>query len=315
MIAAGTGGDAARGAALRDRGEDRLGVATRGVQLVAQPGDRDRARQPLHPSAQRRPDLRGIVDPRRDLAQLTGGPQLVDDRWRDPEPAGDAVDARRHGPGGAKAGQQRRDPLRHLGVQAGSGVREADPAPGADELAGGDEVVDHPAQLRLGEIELGAAAVPARRSPLGELGDACDERVHAQVNRERLGAMESPQRQQDEPLGDVSLLGVDRPDRHAGRVPSIAILIACDSSSDRLCGESPVGDRLGEDPRVRAAMQAAEDDAVPLVVEERDREALVGSGVLERVEADEPDVLEAAQRSPLDDGVHRLHLVHPLGRA
>ena len=62
-------------------------------------------------------------------------------------------------------------------------------------------------------------------------------------------------------------------------------------------------------------MEAAEDDAVPLVVEECDREALVGSGVLERVEADEPDVLEAAQRSALDDGVHRFHLVHPLGRA
>ena len=56
-------------------------------------------------------------------------------------------------------------------------------------------------------------------------------------------------------------------------------------------------------------------DAVTLVVEQRDREALVRSGVLERVEPHEADVLEAAQRSPLDDGVHRLDLVHALRRA
>ena len=60
------------------------------------------------------------------------------------------------------------------------------------------------------------------------------------------------------------------------------------------CAGTTVGNRLREEARVRAAVEAAEHDAVALVVEERDREALVGSGVLERVEAHEADVLEAA---------------------
>ena len=38
--------------------------------------------------------------------------------------------------------------------------------------------------------------------------------------------MKLPQCRVDESLGDASLLGVDRPDRHAGGDPSIAIRIA-----------------------------------------------------------------------------------------
>ena len=110
----------------------------------------------------------------------------------------------------------------------------------------------------------------------------------------------------------MSLVGVDRPDRHAGRVPSIAILIACDSSSDRLCGEPPAATGLANTPRVRAAMEAAEDDAVPLIVEARSR----SSGLIpcpRRLKR--TSRLEAASDSALDDGVHRLHFVHALGRA
>ena len=224
---------------LAGGGEDRLCVAPADVELVAQSCDGDRAGHPVDAGAQRRPDIGGVVDPRRDLPQLAGSSQLVDDRGRDPEPAGDAVNARRRGSGGTQPPEQGGDPFGHLGLHAGLRIGEADPSPASDELAGGDEIVDHASKLGLGEVEPGAAAVPARRAPLRELDDASHQGVHAQVDREWLGAMESAQCKQDEALGNVPLVGVDRPDRHAGRVPSIAIRMACDSSSDRLCGESP----------------------------------------------------------------------------
>ena len=217
-----------------------------GVELIAEAGNGDRAGQTVDACAQRRPDVGRVVDPRRDLPQLAGGPQLIDHRWRDPEPAGDAVDARRRRSGGPKPVQQCRDPLGHVWVEAGLRIGEPDPPPGAEKLASSDEVIDHAAQLCFGEIELGAAAMPARRSPLRELGDPGHQGVHAQVDRERLGAMESAQCQQDEALGHVPLIGVDRPDRHAGRVPSIAIRMACDSSSERLWGESPAATGLAK---------------------------------------------------------------------
>ena len=60
--------------------QDGLRVTTRGVQLVAEAGDRDGAGHPVDARAQRRPDVCGVVDPRGDLSQLAGGAQLVDDR-------------------------------------------------------------------------------------------------------------------------------------------------------------------------------------------------------------------------------------------
>jgi hypothetical protein len=45
--------------------------------------------------------------------------------------------------------------------------------------------------------------------------------------------VEASKRGKDEALGDPALLRVDRPDRHAGRVPSTATRIALASSSDK----------------------------------------------------------------------------------
>ena len=50
---------------------------------------------------------------------------------------------------------------------------------------------------------------------------------------------------------------------------------------------------LREDPRVRSAVEAREDDSVPLGIEKRYGERLVATGVRERIEADDPDLLDA----------------------
>jgi hypothetical protein len=49
-------------------------------------------------------------------------------------------------------------------------------------------------------------------------------------------------------------------------------------------------------------VEAADDEAVPACVEEREREALVTARLLERVEPDEPDPLQRAARAALEDG-------------
>jgi hypothetical protein len=61
-------------------------------------------------------------------------------------------------------------------------------------------------------------------------------------------------------------------------------------------------------------VQAADHHAVVLCVEQRDREALIRSRVLERVEADQADVLDAALRPADQDLVQLLHLRHPGAR-
>jgi hypothetical protein len=75
-----------------------------------------------------------------------------------------------------------------------------------------------------------------------------------------------------------------------------------------------VGDRLREDPRVGTPVERADHDPVSPVVEQRDREALVGPRVVERVESHHADVLEATTRALVDQPVHRLDRRHALGR-
>jgi hypothetical protein len=66
-------------------------------------------------------------------------------------------------------------------------------------------------------------------------------------------------------------------------------------------------------------VKAADDEAITVGIEQRQREALVSTGVLERVEPDEPDLLEGALAVRLQDrgsgrelvelGRDRIHLV------
>ena len=64
------------------------------------------------------------------------------------------------------------------------------------------------------------------------------------------------------------------------------------SSSDRGASELPAGQRLGIDARGVPGVETADDDSVIAGVQERQGEALVAAGVLERVEPDHPDPLE-----------------------
>src|SRR3990172_8278370 len=70
-------------------------------------------------------------------------------------------------------------------------------------------------------------------------------------------------------------------------------------------------DGLGEDPSSGPSMEAADPDPAPLVVEDRDREALVGPGVLERVEANQSHVLEAAARAGFQEPIPAVDLRQP----
>ena len=72
---------------------------------------------------------------------------------------------------------------------------------------------------------------------------------------------------------------------------------------------SAVGDRLRVDPRPGPRMEAADDESVALGVGQREREALVATGVLEWVEPDEGDLLDRSPRRGLEDGGPRRQLV------
>ena len=61
-------------------------------------------------------------------------------------------------------------------------------------------------------------------------------------------------------------------------------------------------DRLGVDARPGAGVQARQDPAVAVRVEQGQGEALVAAGLLERVVADEPDALERLPLGGLEDG-------------
>ena len=131
------------------------------------------------------------------------------------------------------------DALRHLGVEDGRDVRQADPAAVAGEAAVIGHLVDHPTKLRVLE---GQRRRPRCRG--GGLRPAAARRARRAQSIRRstdsgCSRWNFAERCQHEPLGHASLLGVDRPDRHAAGVPSIAIRIAWVSSSDRLCAESP----------------------------------------------------------------------------
>src|SRR4030081_1545664 len=83
-----------------------------------------------------------------------------------------------------------------------------------------------------------------------------------------------------------------------------------------------VRDLLREDPHLGATVEARDDHAGAALVEERDGERLIAAAVLERVEADDTDLLEGASRRCLElalEGVQGLQtaaqLLDPRGLA
>ena len=76
-------------------------------------------------------------------------------------------------------------------------------------------------------------------------------------------------------------------------------------AADLLLGQARVGsarhDGLGVDARARAGVEAGQDPAVAVGVEEGEREALVAAGLLERVVPDETGPLECPRLAGLED--------------
>ena len=103
-------------------------------------------------------------------------------------------------------------------------------------------LLDHAPEIRVVQRQPRGAAMPWRRPPFRGVPDARHQGVHAEIDRERLLAMEAPQRGKDQALGDTSLRGIDRPDRprlaHPGCVPSTAIRIARWSLRPQSCRPS-----------------------------------------------------------------------------
>jgi hypothetical protein len=69
------------------------------------------------------------------------------------------------------------------------------------------------------------------------------------------------------------------------------------------------GQDLGIDAGAGPRVEAAHHEAVSLGIEEGEREALVATGVLERIEADETDLLKRPPPVGLEDGWSRSELV------
>lgn len=203
------------------------------MQLIAQASDAGLSGLVLDAGAQRRPDICRVIDAGRDLAQHPAGPQLVDDRRRNAQPRGDALDTGRRGAGRTQALEQPADPLLHLRIEPGRCLGEANAPPIPGEAAIGDQVVDDAPEVRILKRQWLRAAVTRRWSAAGGGPNARDQRVDAQVRGQRLLSVESAQGRHDEALGKPALRGIDSPDGHAGRVPSVAIRMASDSSSER----------------------------------------------------------------------------------
>jgi hypothetical protein len=200
----------------------------------------------LDARAQRGPHVGRVVDAWRDLAQDAAGAQLVDDRGRDAETGGDPLHAGRSGARRAQALEELADALVHLRVESRLRVRESNAPPGASEAAVGHQVVDHASQVGFVQRQRLRTAVPRRRPAIGGRPNARHQRVHAQIGRQRLFLVEPSQGRQDQALRHPALLGIDSPDAHPGRVPSVAIRMASDSSSERWCGEPPLATGLAK---------------------------------------------------------------------
>ncbi len=118
----------------------------------------------------------------------------------------------------------------------------------ATQHARSDEIIDHAPQLGVGERQRLAPTMPARTGRIGgtQFGD---QSIDPEIGPQRLATMKAPEGIEQASLGQPALGGIDRSVTHgrrgrqarlgAGRAPSTAILIACASSSERVCFDTP----------------------------------------------------------------------------
>lgn len=206
-------------------------------------------RHGLDPRSQCIVEVARVVDARRHRHQLARAPELVDHgRW-DAQPGRRPVDARGRRPGRTEALQERVHALAHRWIEPGLMVGQPDTSPFTDELVVGDQRIDQLAERGVVEGEVAAAAVRARPTVGSVCADLGDERVDANVGPQGLTTVQAARRRQQAPTSQAphrleARLGIRARHGRYGRpgigdVPSTAILIACASSSERLCRLSP----------------------------------------------------------------------------
>ena len=309
-----------------ERAEEPGGVAERPVlvqvereQVLAQedhrlgPGqDPDVARQPelqrvlpdqAVAEGVERPDRRVRVAVRHELvhAELHLGSRLLREGQRE--------DLRR--PGAARRDQPG-DPARdHLGLAGPrAGDDEERPVPVGDRA---ELLRVEPAEQR---VEAGRRiAAPTVAAPIGD--EAVPDRDLLERDAARAGSAERLTGRRGGGIGghEAIIAGprdtlAVRPGRRPGRAPRPASPTgAARAEPQRLASPRPTArrrsrpsaDRLGVHARAGPRVEAAQDEARPARVGQGEGEALVATGVLERVEPDEPDALDRAPAGRFED--------------
>lgn len=133
--------------------QDRLGVTPGRPQFLADLSNRWSAirREPVEPMRDLNPHVPRIVDSRRHRHKLAGGPQLIDERGRDPQPGGHRVGRRGLHTFGRKGRKQKSHALAHDRIQGWTGAGHLDPVARPQQCPGVDHAIHHGPQLAVAE--------------------------------------------------------------------------------------------------------------------------------------------------------------------
>ncbi len=176
-----------------------------------------------------------IVDSRSNGDQLAGRAQLLDDRRRNAEAAGERVDSGRLHASAAQPDEESLDTLTHLRIEEWLMRRQPHAMAPTNELPGGDELIDDGTHRIVAEEQSTGASMAARSRIVGLRAHACDQRVDARVGGQGLAAVDPSQHGQEATLGEPPLRGIDRPlEWLFGHSGGLGRLGAFDREPDRL---------------------------------------------------------------------------------
>ncbi len=152
-----------------------------------------------------------IVDSRADSDQLAGHAQLLDDGRRNAEAAGEGVDSRRLHARAAQPDEESLDTLTHLRIEEGLMSRQPYAVSPSNELAGGDELIDHGTHRIVAEEQSTGTSMAAGSRIVGLGAHTCDQRINPRIGGQRLATVDPSQRGQEATRSEPPLGGVDRP--------------------------------------------------------------------------------------------------------
>ena len=133
--------------------------------------------------------------------QLPGGAQLLKDGRRNPQPRGERLDAGRLHSRAPQPDQEPLHPLTHLRIEQRRVIWQPHPMTPPDEPAHRDKLIDDGTHGVVAEEQAAGTAMAARARVFGLGSDARDERIHADVGRQRLAAVDTSQHRQQPTLG------------------------------------------------------------------------------------------------------------------